>query len=126
MATTPQTVSAAPDAPQDLQALAKRTSGCTSRGMSAYAPTRRPDHRPRRGVPRLGRDGQPLLDGLSRAVLRQRRPRARRDRRGEADQAEELGFFTNWSLRAPAAIELAAVSPPRARRPQQGVLHVGG
>ena len=41
-----------------------------------------------------------------------------------ADQAKELGFFTNWSYAHPRSIELAARDGrARARRPQPRLLH---
>ena len=43
----------------------------------------------------------------SRPVLRQRRPRPRRARRGAARQVEELDFYIIWSYAHPRAIELA-------------------
>ena len=42
-----------------------------------------------------------------------------------AAQAEQLGFYTNWSYAHPPAIELAArVAEPRPRQPQPRVLHL--
>ena len=42
-----------------------------------------------------------------------------------ADQAKELGFYTNWTYAHPPAIELAARDRrARARRPQPRVLHL--
>ena len=41
-----------------------------------------------------------------------------------ADQAKELGFFTNWSYAHPPAIELAArIAVAGPRRPQPRLLH---
>ena len=41
-----------------------------------------------------------------------------------ADQAKELGFFTNWCYAHPRAIELAAkIADARARRPEPRLLH---
>ena len=108
MATTPQTVPAAPDAPQDLQALAKRHLWMHFTRMGAYEDARRAGHRPGRGLLRLGHAGQPLPRRALGAVLRERRPRPRRDRRGDGRAGGELGFFTNWSYAHPRAIELAA------------------
>ena len=59
------------------------------------------------GAVRLGRPRQPLPRRALGAVLRQRRTRARRDRRRDGDQVPELDFITNWSYAHPRAIELA-------------------
>ena len=70
--------------------------------------------------------GNRYLDGLSGALLRQRRPRARRDRRGDGRaRSRELDFITIWSYAHPRAIELAErIACARARRPQPGLLHL--
>ncbi len=42
-----------------------------------------------------------------------------------AEQAAQLGFYTNWSYAHPPAIELAAkIASTRPRQPQPGVLHL--
>ena len=85
-------------APLDALHAARRPT--TSRGA---------DHRPRRGALRLGRARQPLPRRALGAVLRQRRPRPDRARRGRgARRSSELDFFTIWSYAHPRAIELAA------------------
>ena len=69
---------------------------------------RHPDHRPRRGLLRLRRARQALPRRLS-ALFCVNIGHGRADiAQAGADQAKELGFFTNWSYAHPPAIELAA------------------
>ena len=95
--------------------------------LHADVGVRRPrdaDHRPRRGLLRLGRARQALpRRALALFCVNIGHGRADVAQAG-ADQAKELGFFTNWSYAHPPAIELAAADRvARARRPQPGVLH---
>ena len=70
--------------------------------------------------------GRRYLDGLS-ALYCVNIGHGRADvAQAGADQAKELGFFTNWGYAHPKAIELAARDRrPRARRPEPRLLHVG-
>ena len=70
--------------------------------------------------------GNRYLDGLSGALLRQRRPRPRpSSARPPPRQVEELDFYTIWSYAHPRAIELAdADRRARPRRPQPRLLHL--
>ena len=96
-------------AESDLQELAKRHLWMHFTRMGAYARPRGARDRARRGLLRLRRARQALPGRPLGAVLRQRRPRPRRARRGGGRaRREELGFYTNWSYAHPRAIELAA------------------
>ena len=64
---------------------------------------RGPDHRPRRGLLRLGRARQPLPRRPQRAVLREHRPRARRGRPGRRRPGQGARVLHELVLRAPAA-----------------------
>ena len=86
---------------------------------------RDPDHRPRRGLLRLRPARHRYLDGLSALYcVNIGHGRAEVAQAG-ADQASELGFFTNWAYAHPKAIELAArIADARPRRPQPRLLHL--
>ena len=110
MATTPQT---ATQAPTGVERPAGEGPRPPVDALHAHGRVRRrardPDPRARRGLLRLGRAGQALPRRPVGALLRERRPRPRRVRRGAAKrQIDELGFYTNWSYAHPTAIELAA------------------
>ena len=68
--------------------------------------------------------GNRYLDGLS-ALFCVNIGHGRADiAQAGADQAKELGFFTNWSYAHPPAIELAArIASLAPGRPQPGLLH---
>ena len=121
MATTPQTIPAAPDAPQDLQAMAKRHLWMHFTRMGAY--------RDGAEIPIIVRGegcyvfdehGRRYLDGLS-ALFCVNSGHGRPElAEAAAAQMRELEFFTNWSYAHPRAIELAAriarLAPPGLER----------
>ena len=87
---------------------------------------RRPDHRPRRGLLRLGRARQPLPRRPLGAVLRQRRPRAHRARRGGRAPGRGARLLHELELRAPARDRAGdADRLARAGRPEPRLLHLG-
>ena len=102
MATTPQTVPAAPDAPQDLQALAKRHLWMHFTRMGAYESADVPVIARGEGCYVWDTQGNRYLDGALRAVLRERRARARRDRRGHGRAGGRARLLHQLELRAPA------------------------
>ena len=101
------------------------TSGCTS---AAWAPTtaapRSRSSSRGEGCYVWDEHGNRYLDGLS-ALFCVNIGHGRADiAQAGADQARELGFFTNWSYAHPRAIELAAQDRlAGARRPQPRLLH---
>jgi len=108
MATTPQTVPAAPDAPQDLQALAKRHLWMHFTRMGAYESADVPVIARGEGCYVWDTQGNRYLDGLSALFCVNVGHGRAEIGEAMAAQAAELGFFTNWSYAHPRAIELAA------------------
>ena len=108
MATTPQTVPAAPDAPQDLQALAKRHLWMHFTRMGAYEDADVPVIARGEGCYVWDTQGNRYLDGLSALFCVNVGHGRAEIGEAMAAQAAELGFFTNWSYAHPRAIELAA------------------
>ena len=108
MATTPQTVPAAPDAPQDLQAMAKRHLWMHFTRMGAYADADVPVIAKGEGCYVWDTQGNRYLDGLSALFCVNVGHGRAEIGEAMAAQAAELGFFTNWSYAHPRAIELAA------------------
>jgi adenosylmethionine-8-amino-7-oxononanoate aminotransferase len=108
MATTPQTVPAAPDAPQDLQAMAKRHLWMHFTRMGAYADADVPVIAKGEGCYVWDTQGNRYLDGLSALFCVNVGHGRAEIGDAMAAQAAELGFFTNWSYAHPRAIQLAA------------------
>ena len=108
MATTPQTVPAAPDAPQDLQALAKRHLWMHFTRMGAYDGVDVPVIARGEGCYVYDTQGKRYLDGLSALFCVNAGHGRAEVGEAMAAQAAELGFITNWSYAHPRAIELAA------------------
>ena len=108
MATTPQTVPAAPDAPQDLQALAKRHLWMHFTRMGAYESADVPVIARGEGCYVWDAQGNRYLDALSALFCVNVGHGRAEIGEAMAAQAAELGFFTNWSYAHPRAIELAA------------------
>jgi adenosylmethionine-8-amino-7-oxononanoate aminotransferase len=108
MATTPQTVPAAPDAPQDLQALAKRHLWMHFTRMGAYESADVPVIARGEGCYVWDTQGNRYLDALSALFCVNVGHGRAEIGEAMAAQAAELGFFTNWSYAHPRAIELAA------------------
>ena len=108
MATTPQTVPAAPKAPQDLQELAKRHLWMHFTRMGAYAGADVPVIARGEGCYVFDEQGNRYLDGLSALFCVNVGHGRAEIGDAMARQAAELGFFTNWSYAHPRAIELAA------------------
>ena len=76
--------------------------------MGVLRGARGADDRARRGLLRLRRARQALPRRPLGAVLRERRATAARSwAQAAAEQAAELGFYTNWSYAHPRSIELA-------------------
>src|SRR5947208_16112634 len=91
-----------------LQELAKRHLWMHFTRMSAYAEQEVPVIVRGEGCYVYDEHGKRYLDGLS-ALFCVNIGHGRRDlAQAGADQAAELGFFTNWSYANPPAIELAA------------------
>ena len=107
-----------------LQELAKRHLWMHFTRMSAYDDARGPDHRPRRGLLRLGRARQALPRRALGAVLREHRPRPRRRRPGRRRPGQGARVLHELVLR-PSAGDRAGRADrlARAGRPQPGVLH---
>ena len=86
---------------------------------------RGPDHRPRRGLPRLGRPGQPLPRRPVGAVLQQHRPRPRRHRPGRGRPGQGARLLHHLGLPPPALDRAggphrgARAGGPRPRLPDQ-------
>ena len=108
MATTPQTIPAAPDAPQDLQAMAKRHLWMHFTRMGAYEDADVPVIAKGEGCYVWDAQGNRYLDGLSALFCVNVGHGRAEIGEAMAAQAAELGFFTNWSYAHPRAIELAA------------------
>ena len=108
MATTPQTIPAAPDAPQDLQAMAKRHLWMHFTRMGAYEGADVPVIARGEGCYVYDAQGNRYLDGLSALFCVNVGHGRAEIGQAMAAQAAELGFFTNWSYAHPRAIELAA------------------
>jgi adenosylmethionine-8-amino-7-oxononanoate aminotransferase len=108
MATTPQTIPAAPDAPQDLQAMAKRHLWMHFTRMGAYEDADVPVIAKGEGCYVWDTQGNRYLDGLSALFCVNVGHGRAEIGEAMAAQAAELGFFTNWSYAHPRAIELAA------------------
>jgi adenosylmethionine-8-amino-7-oxononanoate aminotransferase len=108
MATTPQTVPAAPDTPQDLQALAKRHLWMHFTRMAAYDSADVPIIARGEGCYVWDTQGNRYLDGLSALFCVNVGHGRAEIGEAMAAQAAELGFITNWSYAHPRAIELAA------------------
>jgi adenosylmethionine-8-amino-7-oxononanoate aminotransferase len=108
MATTPQTIPAAPDAPQDLQAMAKRHLWMHFTRMGAYEDADVPVIAKGEGCYVCDTQGNRYLDGLSALFCVNVGHGRAEIGEAMAAQAAELGFFTNWSYAHPRAIELAA------------------
>src|SRR5687767_13233849 len=108
MATTPQTVPAAPDAPQDLQAMAKRHLWMHFTRMGAYEGVDVPVIARGEGCYVYDTQGNRYLDGLSALFCVNVGHGRAEIGEAMAAQAAELGFITNWSYAHPRAIELAA------------------
>src|SRR5256885_7083403 len=91
-----------------LQELAKRHLWMHFTRMSAYAETEVPVIVRGEGCYVWDEHGKRYLDGLS-ALFCVNIGHGRADiAQAGADQAKDLGFFTNWSYAHPPAIELAA------------------
>ena len=91
-----------------LQELASATSGCTSPGCRPTRTHEVPIIVRGEGCYVYDEHGKRYLDGLS-ALFCVNIGHGRADVvQAGADQAKELGFFTNWSYAHPPAIELAA------------------
>src|SRR6059058_251408 len=91
-----------------LQELAKRHLWMHFTRMSAYADAEVPIIARGEGCYVYDEHGKRYLDGLS-ALFCVNIGHGRADvAQAGADQAKELGFFTNWSYAHPRAIELAA------------------
>ncbi len=98
----------APSAQGSLQELAKRHLWMHFTRMSAYAEQEVPVIVRGEGCYVYDEHGKRYLDGLS-ALFCVNIGHGRADiAQAGADQAAELGFFTNWSYAHPRAIELAA------------------
>jgi adenosylmethionine-8-amino-7-oxononanoate aminotransferase len=108
MATTPQTVPGAPDAPRDLQELAKRHLWMHFTRMGAYGDTDVPVIARGEGCYVYDDKGNRYLDGLSSLFCVNAGHGRAEIADAMATQAKALGFFVNWSYAHPAAIELAA------------------
>ena len=108
MATTPQTVPAAPDTPQDLQAMAKRHLWMHFTRMAAYDGADVPIIARGEGCYVWDTQGNRYLDGLSALFCVNVGHGRAEIGEAMAAQAAELGFITNWSYAHPRAIELAA------------------
>ncbi len=108
MATTPQTIPAAPDAPQDLQAMAKRHLWMHFTRMGAYEGVDVPVIERGDGCYVWDTQGNRYLDGLSALFCVNAGHGRAEIGQAMAAQAAELGFVTNWSYAHPRAIELAA------------------
>ncbi len=108
MATTPQTVPAAPDAPADLQAMAKRHLWMHFTRMGAYDGVDVPVIERGDGCYVWDTQGNRYLDGLSALFCVNAGNGRAEIGQAMAAQAAELGFITNWSYAHPRAIELAA------------------
>jgi adenosylmethionine-8-amino-7-oxononanoate aminotransferase len=99
---------AAPTAQGTLQELAKRHLWMHFTRMSAYADQEVPVIVRGEGCYVYDEHGKRYLDGLS-ALFCVNIGHGRADiAQAGADQAKELGFFTNWSYAHPPAIQLAA------------------
>src|ERR671923_2680304 len=100
--------STVPTAQSTLQELAKRHLWMHFTRMSAYDQTEVPVIVRGEGCYVWDEHGKRYLDGLS-ALFCVNIGHGRADiAQAGADQARELGFFTNWSYAHPPAIELAA------------------
>jgi adenosylmethionine-8-amino-7-oxononanoate aminotransferase len=108
MATTPQTVPAAPAAERDLQAMAKRHLWMHFTRMGAYADVDVPVIVRGEGCYVWDEQGNRYLDGLSALFCVNVGHGRAEIGDAMAAQAAALGFFTNWSYAHPRAIELAA------------------
>jgi adenosylmethionine-8-amino-7-oxononanoate aminotransferase len=108
MATTPQTVPAAPKAEGHLQELAKRHLWMHFTRMGAYAQVDVPVIVRGEGCYVYDEQGNRYLDGLSALFCVNVGHGRAEIGEAMAAQAAELGFFTNWSYAHPRAIELAA------------------
>jgi adenosylmethionine-8-amino-7-oxononanoate aminotransferase len=108
MATTPQTVPAAPDAHGELQELAKRHLWMHFTRMGAYAQADVPVIVRGEGCYVYDEQGNRYLDGLSALFCVNVGHGRAEIGEAMAAQAAELGFYTNWSYAHPRAIELAA------------------
>jgi adenosylmethionine-8-amino-7-oxononanoate aminotransferase len=108
MATTPQTVPAASGGAGDLQALAKRHLWMHFTRMGAYSDVDVPIIARGEGCYVYDDQGNRYLDGLSALFCVNAGHGRAEIGRAMADQAAELGFYTNWSYAHPRAIELAA------------------
>src|SRR5436189_4767050 len=93
---------------ETLQGLARRHLWLHFTRMSAYAESEIPIIVRGEGCYVYDEHGKRYLDGLS-ALFCVNLGHGRADiAQAGADQAKELGFFTNWSYAHPRAIELAA------------------
>jgi adenosylmethionine-8-amino-7-oxononanoate aminotransferase len=108
MATTPQTVPAAPEAHGRLQDLAKRHLWMHFTRMGAYDQVDVPVITRGEGCYVYDDQGNRYLDGLSALFCVNVGHGRAEIGEAMAAQAAELGFFTNWSYAHPRAIELAA------------------
>jgi len=108
MATTPQTVPAAPEAHEPLQDLAKRHLWMHFTRMGAYAQADVPIIVRGEGCYVYDEQGTRYLDGLSALFCVNVGHGRAEIGEAMAAQAGELGFITNWSYAHPRAIELAA------------------
>jgi adenosylmethionine-8-amino-7-oxononanoate aminotransferase len=108
MATTPQTVPAAPEASEQLQELAKRHLWMHFTRMGAYAQVDVPVITRGEGCYVYDDQGNRYLDALSALFCVNVGHGRAEIGEAMAAQAAELGFYTNWSYAHPRAIELAA------------------
>src|SRR5215213_10894381 len=108
MATTPQTVPAAPAPERDLQAMAKRHLWMHFTRMGAYDDVDVPVITRGEGCYVWDDQGNRYLDGLSALFCVNVGHGRAEIGEAMAAQAAELGFFTNLSYAHPRAIELAA------------------
>ena len=109
----------------DLQELAQRHLWLHFARMGGYGEDHEiPDHRPRRGLLRLGRPRQEVPRRAQRPVLRQHRPRPPRRRPGRRRPGARAGLLHQLVLRAPARDPAGRADRlARARRPQPRLLH---
>ena len=126
MATTPQTVPAAPDAPQDLQAMAKRHLWMHFTRMGAYESADVPVIARGEGCYVWDTQGNRYLDGLSALFCVNVGHGRAEIGEAMAAQAARARLLHELELRAPARDRAGcACRVVRAGRPEPRLLHVG-